>query len=363
MIARNGADKMPAALDPFAGVADEIAIIFGGTSTDETQDVANQYATATGHYDGPLDDEGRLLDFGRARQQSFDLLSTDWAIVVDCDDVWHRTDIIKSLVSQAGEAKAQAVQVAYHLPKSFFHQPRIFAKDSGAWYWPVHEAYRLDGKRPHSIITSDVSLQSDTPPGPRQGRQAQNIAIAESWLTVHPDDAHTLIHLAQDYSIMHEWAKALGTLARYFEVETYEQDSRYLYGLYVKGVAEIQTGDYDSALQTGFKQVQIGNNAAGWSTVAQAAHILSEGQGGMVDLAIMAADKALASGKVRMSGNAQHKAVYNIAPLTIKAHALMDKGQVSEALAATDLGLIIDPTNEDLQRLNRFICEKLNVAQ
>lgn len=361
MIARNGADTMEAALAPFVELADEVSIVFGGQSTDNTETIAAKYATVTDRYDGPVDNEGALLDFGYARQQSFDLLTTDWTIVVDCDDVWHNPGLLPSLVDQASKANAQAIQVAYHLPKSFFHQPRIFAADSGAWRWPVHEAYRINGDRPHSILTSDVSLQSVS--SSRQTRQAQNIKIAEAWLADHPDDAHVLIHLAQDYSIIHEWNKALGVLARYFENETYTEDSRYLYGLYIKAVAEIQTGQFDLALQTGLEQVRIGGNAAGWLTVAQAAHILSEGKGGMVDLAILAADQALRSGKVRVSGNAQNKAVYNVAPLTIKAFALMDKGRLDEALAASDLGLTIDPKNKDLLMLNRQICQTLNVAQ
>ena len=105
MIARNSAQIVHQALQPFAGVVDQIAIVLGGVSTDATRAVAEEYTSNVAQYAGPMDEDGRLLDFGAARQQSFDALSTDWAVVVDTDDCWTGVERLRELIVSARPVK------------------------------------------------------------------------------------------------------------------------------------------------------------------------------------------------------------------------------------------------------------------
>src|SRR3990172_6615155 len=138
MLARNCASVIPDVLSPFK--VDEIAILLGGLSSDNTLGVAHNYADSVSQYIGPLDESGGLLDFGLARQQSFDLLTTDWVLLVDTDDVWSGADKLGEVINDA--EGYQAVIFPYDLGGGVrFLQSRLFRRGTGHWSSPVHEEW------------------------------------------------------------------------------------------------------------------------------------------------------------------------------------------------------------------------------
>lgn len=368
MIARNGAELMPTALDPFAGKVDEIAIVLGGVSTDSTVEVAAGYTDKVATYPGPLDPDGRLMHFGAARQQSFDLLSTDWAIVVDCDDNWTGVENLANVIQTAEDNGARVVYVPYELMNgdntSTFSQARIFRRDSGRWDGAIHETWTATGQL-KPIATIDMSIKQ-IKQGP-DGRLEQNIAIIEAELeSGNGNSKRLLAHLAQDYAVSGRLEEALEATDKYLEFVEGDTEPRhpdeYFYVAYLRGVTLMHLGKFPEAMRAALIALSAGNFGRGWALFAEAAYHLSQRSPTPIplsELVIFCADQALRRGKDRSFFPADLAAT-TTAPAIIKAKALISQGRVSEALAAVDLALAIDPEEQEAKQMQNELAAALN---
>jgi len=342
MIARNAAETMRRALDPFAGKIDEVAIVLGGNSTDATAEIAKGYG-AVYPYDGELDDNGALLDFASARQQANDHLATDWAVVVDSDDIWAGVEHLRGAVDRAEQIGASLVYLPYWRKNTYLLQPRIYRRDSGKWVSPIHEYWSLDDKRARVTQTDQLTVTQERPESVVSGRQHQNIDIAERWLGAYGPNARTLALLCQDYLVAGYLEKVVSTGGRYLALGKPNSDDELHQVYFWRGVANLHLNKPHQAAEDATAALLARNYSPGWTLLADA--MLQKAQGVknpvvFLEMALMYAEKALSLGKPKtmFPYNPAHVAS---APLLIKARALGMLGRLPEAIAALDLAEMI----------------------
>ena len=362
MIARNGAASMYEALTPFRAKADEIAIVLGGASTDDTALIAREIAHVVREYDGPVAEDGALLNFAAARQQSFELLDTDWAIVVDADDEWHGLENLTDIIDQAEHHGSPAVSVTYQVGDAEFYQARIFKRQAGRWQGAIHEQFVID--REYQPLKTGALTVRQIPGGDRTERNRQNIAIGEQVLSNKPGDLRAIAHLIKDYLNVSRCHEALTLCNQYIDlsdVEPGRYNSEYLSVLEAKAECEIVEKQPTEALRTTLDILRVQPSGTAWSLMAEAALKSAHGSAGLLNLAILAADQALASGKSR-TGRLHKIALSGVVPCQIKAVALYKLGRKQEALNIADLGLVIEPTNGRLIEFRQELSQELGVV-
>lgn len=374
MIARNGEKFLKRSLSPFAGNVDEIAVVYGGTSSDKTEKVVKRYATKIAHYDGPLGDNGELLDFAAARQQSFDLCNTDWVITVDADDAWFDVQEIRNVIDRMPEPdNGCVVWVPYSLGDGAFHQPRIFKRITGYWDGKIHERFLIRDEfyaESMSIKTGAVRIkQQNRSDEMNQERLQQNIDIGISEVESNPQNYRATSQLCNDYIMTGRFEEALSVTNHYLETWAADPDKQYddeLAHVWARrGIAQINTGDYANATMSELQALATFERGSCWTYLAESflkmGMAISENipldadprarSSALFDLTVFATDKALETGRTR-SGYLDDVTLTTYKPLAIKAMALLGKQQPHKALRVLDLGLSIDPQNEmmlDLQ--------------
>lgn len=358
-LARNAESALPDALRPFLGQVDEIAVLLGGKSTDNTADVAKAYAGKIADYSGPLDEQGGLLDFGLARQQSFDLLTTDWVLAVDTDDVWTGAEKVRAVVKDAAEGDYEAVLFPYDLGGGVrFLQSRLFKRAAGHWVSPVHEQWVYHSAPDVRNLTVNAMTVSQVRPADRLTAVWRNIRIAEAHIEKHGFNYRLLMHLSHEYIITRQYGKSIGAveeiLARKEQFTTELTPERLFQLYYTLTMAHLCLEEYDTAasrIMTALGYVNYGN---GWTILAEISY-----QMGVYDLALCAADKALALGHPVDIIPIPYGNISSV-PYFIKAKALNKIGRKHEAITAVNLGLALEK-NAEMINLKNQLCEQLGV--
>lgn len=349
MIARNGAKTMRRALDPFKGQVDEVAIVLGGKSTDNTVTIARRYTNKVLPFTGPVDNDGRLLDFGAARQQSFDALGTDWAFVIDADDEWTGGENFRHILDKADSSGAVMVTFPYHLEHVIFEQPRLYRRDAGRWANPIHEYFDLNDKRARAARTDLMTVSQKRGQAASRKALERNVTIAEMWLKANEPNARILTMLIQDSG--HDSRRVLELCDRYAALPDKGTGNEQFNVSFLKGVALLNLERYGEALTTAFEALGQKNYGQAWTLAAEAALQLGRANPVYHELAIMYADKALACGRPNATYPYDPKHISSV-PLHIQARSLFALGRFDESRRALDLAMMIDPDNAEIKALH-----------
>lgn len=362
MIARNSADYMTKALLPFMDTeaVDQIAIVLGGTSTDKTAAVARYYADTVADYDGPTDENGGLLDFARARQQSFDLLSTDWALVVDTDDIWQDAHKLPELIPDLDNY--HGVMFPYDLGLSRLIQPRLYRRSCGEWCSPVHEYWRYnlpdDDVR---ILTTDLlTLRQEQTSEKKANGIRRNIRIAEYTLKQNPFNFRLLFHLSREYLLVGKFKQGLDAadyiLANLAKCKERDKTPDKMFQLhYMRGMAYLHLDQHEQAAGAAIMALHYAKFGDGWSLLAQIAYNL-----GLSDLVMEASDLALRYGQP-VTGIPVNVENTTVAPYHLKALTLAELDRPQEALAAAEIGLKLG-NSDSLKNLKYQLCNQLGTV-
>lgn len=369
MLARNSYLDMSRAIAPFTkGNVDEIAIVLGGPSTDDTPAYAYSLTSKVADYSGPLAEDGGLLDFAHARQQSFDLLTTDWALVIDTDDVWSGVDKLGEVVSDAEAGDHQGVRFPHYSSSSaVFQQSRLYRRTSGYWTSPVHEFWAYYSEPEVKVhLTNLMAVRQEKDLAGRMASTWRNIRIAEAHLQDHLDPSinsgqrfRLLMHLSREYMITAQYDKVLATVQKILDnlhlgkPEDTHPDKMFQIH-YMRGMAHICLEQYEQAAGAATKALGFARYGHGWTMLAEVAY-----QMGAYDLTLCAADKALQAGRPITDIPAAYANVSSV-PYHLKAKALVALGRKHEALAALDLGLGLGG-GEDMGQFKYELCEELGV--
>jgi GT2 family glycosyltransferase len=355
MLARNCETEIPKALEPFIGKVDKIAVLLGGISSDSTLEVARQWADVVGEYDGPLNEQGGLLNFGLARQQSFDLLDTDWVLLVEPDDRWAGIENLREVINEAEGEGRQSVLFPHSLDHSRFLQARLFRRNSGKWVYPIHESFQYhDPANTHTLITNSMSLRQEKSAEHRNASLERNIRMAERYLQGH-DDFRALLHLSKEYCVagrFEDGLKAANQAAANLPADVTPDNQFQIH--FVRAMALLHLHQYEPALGAATSALRYINDGAGWTLLAQIALFLE-----VYELVIYAADNALRLGH-QIDTMLQPEGNITVAPCHLKAKALVAIGREQEAIAALDLGIRLGG-GPDMVKFKFELCQKLGV--
>lgn len=359
MLARNSAAYMGNALSPFVGKVDQIGVLMGGVSTDNTAKIARAYTDRVGEYTGPIDDEGGLLDFAEARRQSFNLLDTDWVLVVDTDDIWQGVSNLPEVLADAKDF--HGVMFPYDLGPSRLIQPRLFRRGCGDWHSPVHEYFRyaLPDSEVRTLTTDTMVIRQEQAPEKKVAGIHRNIKIAEHALKQNPFDFRLLFHLSREYVLVGKFRQGveatnciLNNLAKCKERDKTPDKMFQIH--YLRGMAYLHLEQYEQAAGAALMALHYAKFGDGWSLLAQIAYNL-----GLSDLTLEAADLALRYGQP-VTGIPINISNTTSAPYHLKALTLDTLDRPQEALAAAELGLKLG-ADASLLKLKIKFCNQLGV--
>lgn len=359
MLARNSAADLSPCLEPFIDRVHQVAIVLGGQSTDNTPDVARRYTDRIADYTGPLDLDGGLTDFGLARQQSFDLLTTDWALLVDTDDRWTGLDKLGEVVGDANEGGYQSVIFPYDLGGGVrFLQTRLFKREAGHWTSPVHEEFIYHDPDRKTLTVNAMSVRQEKT-GDKATSVWRNIHIAERHIEQHGFSYRLLMHLPHEYIITQQYGKSIKAVKEILKRREALKDEltvdKVFQLYYTLAMAHLCLEQYEAAagaMMTGLSHEP--RYGQGWTMLAEIAV-----QMGVYDLAICAADRALERGKPVDAIPIPYANISSV-PYYIKAKALAAMGRKFEALTAVTLGLSLRDDKEMLT-IKHQLCEELGV--
>lgn len=356
MLARNCAADLPRALEPFLGQVDDVAILLGGRSTDNTAEVARHYGRVD-FYTGPLTDEGGLADFGMARQQNFDMLATDYALMLDSDDIWAGVERLPEVKADA--LGYEAVLFPYDLGEGVrFLQSRLFRRDSGYWSSPVHEQWNYYSAPNTKTLTVNAMTVRQEKRGDKLPAVWRNIRIAEARLNEVGFDYRLLSHLPHEYILTKQYRQAIeaagAILERRDELKAELTPERIFQLYYTQAMAYLCLEEYEAGVGVIMNALSHANYGNGWTLLAELANLM-----GVYDLALYAADRALALGHPVDIIPIPYANISSV-PYFIKAKALEQMDRKMEAITAANLGLALKPEPEIINLKNR-LCAELGV--
>lgn len=361
MLARNNAEDVLRVLAQFFAVSSDInrvSIVLGGRSSDNTAGVAYEWADFVTAYDGPLDDEGGLLDFARARQQSFDALDTDYALVVDTDDDWSGLENLGEVMREVTSGGYDCVMFPQNLGTHKALQTRLYKRQAGRWESPIHEHFTFT-TTPRRLSINSIWIKQAKDKAGKMESVKRNIRLAEHHLKQRLD-LRILYHVCREYNIVGEYDKAinacnaiLGNLA--LDTAGELTIDKLFYVHWNKAFAHYCLEMIPEAIAAAMLALQHGPNVGdAWLQLSELSFHL-----GIYDLCLFAADKALALGNPIDTIPTSYGNVSHI-PYLLKARALSATNRKHEALAAANLGLSLGGGDE-LSRLKYQLCTELGV--
>lgn len=361
MLARNNEQDIPRIIDYFRGQSSDfsrVSIVLGGQSSDNTEKVARQYADFVAEYTGPLDENGGLLDFAHARQQSFDLLDTDYALVIDTDDEWSGVENLGEVIRDAEQGGFVGVMVTQDRGVKRSVQTRIFKRESGRWESPVHEWFRFHQDTVKVLTVNALGFRQTKDRGSQLDATRRNIRIAEKYIEGKLN-IRMLHNLASEYLAIGEHEKSINTIGVIFEnlsqAETDDITPPKMFELYWNKAMALyalhQLPEAMTAIIIGLRWANFGD---GWALLSEISYQL-----GNYDLTIFAADKALALGNPIDTIPTSTPNISYV-PYLLKARALCATNRKYEALAAVNLGIKLGGGGE-FHNLKYQLCQELGV--
>lgn len=212
IIARNAGDTLGPCLDSIKDYLDEIVVVLGGKSTDDTEAVARRYTDKVFPFRW-------RDDFAAARNASFKQCTKPWIFWIDADDVVENPAALPELVKEAEEKNWGAVHLRYdyqfdeHGNCLTRHATARLLRADLAWEWHdrLHETARTE--MPHSIGGSDKVWVRHT----RMGGEHldRNNRLLRLMLKEDPDGTRTWLAYAHNLFGLGRYEDALDWYTRY----------------------------------------------------------------------------------------------------------------------------------------------------
>jgi tetratricopeptide (TPR) repeat protein len=303
-----------------------------------------------------------LLDFSRARQQATDLLTTDWMVVVDTDEVWHGVEEhLMDLVEEAEAGGFQAVFVPCRVGEGELLRLLVARRDSGHWVGPIHEYWELDDQEATALRTNLIWVEHLEHSEVEAGERSEHhLGIARAWLEEH-EDARLIYLLARDVLAAGDAQECLDLLARYFPLAGERDAEERFDAHWTRAAAFRELRRYSDALQAAALALSVRPLGRGWLALAMAALELGDATGAraLAELAIYGAERAMAAGREQGRFWAW-KGTATWSPMALKAQALARLGRWREALAALEMAMALGAAGEELEGLRAVLLKKLD---
>ena len=250
MIVRNAEETLERMLDSVLGYTDDVLALMAGPSTDNTELILQDFDV--------LYEKVEWKDnFGLARNQLFDFVRkhTDWALLMDADDVLTNGRELRGAVEQL-----TGVGAYLHIRHGSmqYWQKRLFNLEvPGAWVGRAHEVYQASGKwgKVHQceIVHQRGDLQSIR-------AKDRNLNILKKWMEEAPEefDAHKYYNYGNELLWHRMW-----------------HDAARIYGLAL-GLPQWRDERYFTHIRRGVCLVQIQAWSQAWNEFVSAVRVQPE---------------------------------------------------------------------------------------
>lgn len=346
---------MEEAILPFLEYADEISIVLGGKSEDNTEKIARKYTDKVIEYPGNF-------MYGPARQLAYEQLSTDWIVTVDMDEIWNGVPNIPIELDNAVD-NVTAILVRISILDYLWTQTRIHRRGFGKWVGGVHEHWETTG---NTIYSNGILIKQA--PKDEDGKKIERyIELGYSWLKDNPNDLRALSHLVKDLASAKRIDEVKEMSYKYYakfdNLPPEQQKINQMYNVLINHAAiEVDDGGPE-ALNLVITSLGYANHGAAWILLAEYFQRKAQtvrNKKALAELAIFCADQAIKAGKTR-SGVGYTKTMSAVFPFQIKAYAYEMLEMPREAVQALDLAIWLEPTNQALIKYRDTLCRMIGI--
>ena len=216
MIVKNEEKYLARALDNLIGVVDEICIFDTG-STDKTLEIAEKYGAE-------IKTGGDPLHKGQSRNQSIDMATSDYVIILDADETIQDPLAVREYIEK-NRADVYYIRLAFmkdDQPTLQYSQARIFKRGAVQYKYRAHEIPVWDKS---AKVNWSRLIWEHRPPADRT-EEKKLYALERLLLDVkeNPDAARPLYYLGRQFFYLEQYHAAIENLQKYIDFEDAEYD-------------------------------------------------------------------------------------------------------------------------------------------
>jgi len=227
IMARNAGATLDGAISPVLPYVDEIVVLLGGQSEDNTEEIARRYTEKVIPFEW-------CDDFSAARNALMSHCTSDWIFWIDADDVVENAERLRETVADAEKKGWGTVQMPYLYAFDAngncivkHDQHRLLRRDLN-WQWGC--TCRQHPGRLHEVCYSDINHaigstnriaivhQRPYPAdGPDEGQSPRNLRLLRMMEQENPRCRRTRLAMAHALFGMLKWQEALYYYQAYYQ--------------------------------------------------------------------------------------------------------------------------------------------------
>lgn len=223
---------------------------------DISYSICKELADTYAYFTDCNDEQGRIIDFSLARNHCLSLAKHKTVMWIDSDDILQGADKLAELIKVAPDNACYMFPYEYaydnngNVAMRHYRERLVMNKDSWHFVAPVHEVLVPNANQTILQIKSDEvvfkhqrQFISDRPTDP-----GRNLRILKNYVEKTKEaDPRQLYYLGLEYSSNNDLPNAIKTLARYVELDSWQDEKAMAYYKLVE--LNIGIGNYNEALK------------------------------------------------------------------------------------------------------------------
>ena len=264
LIVRNEEQRLSSLLESVIGAFDQIVLVDTG-SRDKTVSIFRAWAKEHGE-NVVVEHFKWVKDFAAAREYAQSLLTTDWEVWADADDILYGAKNLRDIAAQAPDEVAGYI-AGYNYTQHpangacicYLKRERLVRRGKGKWVNRVHEAQMVDGpvmqldpglvEWKHFKIRSEDDMEE-------VGKSTRNLDILEDWVKDEPENTRVLAYLGSENLVKGKLEEAIGYFSRYIGLDAeWTEERAQVYRKYA--MAMMMKGQFDTAIELAMEALKL----------------------------------------------------------------------------------------------------------
>jgi len=377
IIVKNDPVNLENCIKSFKDYIDELVIVDTGSTDNQTQQIAQQYADKFEIFtecNDPI--TGLINDFSLARQKSLELATNSIVMWIDSDDIIFQPENIKKLLQDCPPSTFNSA-ICFMLPYEYsydnkgnctcvhYRERLVTNKDCFKFVNAVHEVLiPKEGMNINFITSDDVIYKHQRQFTNKVIESGRNLRILENYIKDHSDDARQYYYIGLEYFNVGKYDQSYKSLEKYVSFSGWD-DEKTLGCLKIVDIFFIK-GQYEEALPWAFKAVETKEDwGECYFALAKIFYFLAQ-KGG--DKARRNWEKCVHFAKIGLT-MPPTKTLLFVNPLDreVDIHrylnvALNNLGQVAAALESVNIALLKEPEDNNLLNNKKlyeiFLCKQ-----